>query len=168
MKRLYLASAVALLAAFLVTGCSAPGRAGGDSTERLLVADYEKTWDAMYTVMQKHFKVMHKSRSEGVVEAAPVRNDGKQGQAETRVSAKIFPNKRGGYDVEVRACNYIEISEPYALSGRIGRYEWRQVGYDSPLETRLRNEIDSVRYQGLTHEYQNQFMESPRTEIIVD
>ena len=168
MKSLYLASAVALLAALMITGCAAPGHPGRAGNVQSLVADYEKTWDATYSVMQKHFLIKHKNRTEGILEAAEVRNDGKQGQAETRVSARILPNAHGGYDVEVRAGNYIEVSEPHILANKVSRYDWKIVGYDSALEARLRNEIDAVRYQGKKPAYENTFMESPKSEISVN
>jgi len=165
MRKSYLLLVLALVAAVPLAGCAPTARRARDTNVQSLVADYENTWKAMYGVMSSHFLIKHSSRSEGAIEAVEVRNDGRQGQAETRVSAKIFPSARGGYDVEVRAANYMDISEPVALSKKHPRYDWRCVGYDSKLETQLRNEIDDVRFEGKTAAFQNAFLESPREEL---
>jgi hypothetical protein len=150
------AAVVVMLAA---AGCSR--RVRTESDIQALVKDYDKTWQAVDTVMSKHFMITEKDKHEGLVRAAPVRNDGRMGQAETRVSARIFPSKGGGYEVEVRAVNCIEVSEPYALSDKTARYQWVPVGFDQRLQTELLNEIDRVRYEGREAAYQNKFLESP-------
>jgi len=167
MRKSCLLLVLALLAAVPLGGCAPTARRARDTNVQSLVADYDNTWKAMYDVMARHFLVEHSSRSEGVIDAVEVRNDGRQGQAETRVSAKIFPSSRGGYDIEVRARNYVELSEPVAFSSKTPRYEWNCVGFDSKLETQLRNEIDAVRFQGKAPRYENAFLQSPREEIPV-
>ena len=157
-------AAVALLSAVVIGGCAAPTPTVKDSNVQSLVTDYDSTWKAMCVVMSKHFLIKHSDRSEGIVVAAPIRNDGRMGQAETRVSAKIFASESGGYDVEVRAQSYVDISEPRALINKTPRYEWQPTGFDSKLETQLRNEIDDMRFEGRKPAHENKFLESPREE----
>ncbi|TFG62281.1 MAG: hypothetical protein E4H28_07850 [Gemmatimonadales bacterium] len=155
---------LALIPLLFALGCTRSPRTATDV--QLLVRDYDATWDAVFAVMSRHFLIAEASRSNGIVQAAPVRNDGRMGQAETRVSARIFPARSGGYDVEIRAVNYLEISEPYNLSSRTPRYDWVMVGFDQKLQAELLNEIDTVRYEGRSAARQNAFLQSPEEPVI--
>ena len=165
MRKHYLLLVLALLAAVPLGGCAPTAHRSRDTNVQSLVADYDNTWKAMYVVMSSHFLVKHSNRSEGVIEAVEVRNDGRQGQAETRVKAEILASRRGGYEVRVRAEHLMEVSEPIVLSSKTTPYDWKRMGFDKRLETQLRNEIDDLRFGGRTSEYQNAFLESPREEL---
>ena len=130
-----------------------------------LVRDYDRIWKATETVMSRHFQVTWTDRSDGVIKAKPLRNDGRMGTAEMRVSARIVPSPTGGFDVEVRAVNYIEVSEPRVLSKKTARYEWLPVSFDKRLETQLLNEIDDVRFEGRRAGYETKFMASPKGPV---
>jgi len=159
MKDLLIVSAIALGLMAAAAGCGRTERI--DSDVRALVRHYDRTWNAVAQVMSDHFLIKTTDKSEGLVIAAPLRNDGRMGQAETRVSAKIFPSRTGGYEVEIRAAQYVEISEPRALSNKTPRYTWAPVSFDKKLETQLLNEIDNLRYGGRKPKYENKFLESP-------
>jgi len=155
--------AIALMIMPTAIGCGRRAREGRDIQS--LIRDYNRTWEAVRTVMARHFLIKTADKNKGLIIAAPLRNDGRMGQAETRVSAKIFPSKTGGYDVEIRAANYVEISEPSALSSKTPRYEWTPVSFDQRLQTQLLNEIDDLRYEGARPQYDNKFLESPKEEV---
>lgn len=160
MKCLRIIPAMALLLMLAAAGC---GRSARDKSDvQTLMRNRKKTWDAMRTVMARHFLIKTADRSKGMIEAAPLRNDGRMAQAETRILAKIFSSPRGGYDVEVLASNYINVSEPYALSKKLPRYQWAVVSFDQRLQTQLLNEIDKLRFEGRMAAYDNKFLESPR------
>ena len=153
-----------VLAVCVLAGC----RQSSDSTRSDIQArlrDYDDTWQAVCTVMANHFQIARADRSEGVVEAMPIRNDGKMAHGETIVRAMIMPRKGTGYDVEVRATERIEVSEPYALRSGTPRYEWVPVGFDKRIETELLNEIDSVRFSGEQAAHQNKFLEIPEEPL---
>ena len=155
-------SAVVLMTMLAAIGCGRGARSSRNVES--LVRDYTRTWRAVHTVMSKHFLIKSANESRGLIVAVPLRNDGRMGQAETRVSAKILASKTG-YDVEIRATNYVEISEPRALSSKTPRYEWTPVSFDQRLQTQLLNEIDELRYEGMRAEYENKFLESPKEEV---
>jgi|GEM_PF-5567123 len=155
--------ALVLMTMLAAIGCGRSARSSRNVES--LVRDYNRTWKAVHTVMSKHFLIKSASESKGLIVAVPLRNDGRMGQAETRVSAKIFASKTGGYNVEIRAANYVEISEPRALSSKTPRYEWTPVSFDQRLQTQLLNEIDELRYDGMRAEQENKFLESPKEEV---
>ena len=171
MKILRTAPLIVLMSVVAATGCGRKARREMDFGKLVprremdfgkLVRDYDRIWQATGTVMSRHFQVTWTDKSEGVIKAKPLRNDGKMGSAEMRVSARIVPSPTGGFDVEVRAVNYIEVSEPRALSKKTARYEWLPVSFDKRLETQLLNEIDDVRFEGARAGSEMKFMASPK------
>jgi len=164
MKHLcYVVAVGGLLAS--IGGCASSGQYTGQDTDvQPHMTDYQATWDAVHQVMSDHFLVSYANRHEGVVVAAPLKNDGRMGKAETRVKARIVPAKYG-YDVEIRAENWIDVSQPRVLGKKTAPYEWVNVAFDDRLEAALRNEIDEHRFGGRTAREQNMFLESPRESV---
>ena len=160
MKELWVLLAGVAVVLPAVGGCE--HRSVRQSTVAEAVRDYDLAYEAALEVMSRYFVIRQADRARGIVVAMAVPNsDGRMGKAKTEVSAKIFASRLGGYDVEVRATNFMELSEPYALSSKTPRYEWQQASFDSNLEAKLLNEINALRMDGQRAAYQNKFLETP-------
>jgi len=158
-----LAIVVAALTLFGFSGCASNSVRRGDTSVSSAVKDYDLAYKAMLEVMSRHFLIREANRASGIVTAMPIHNsDGRMGKAKTEVSAKVFASPRGGYDIEVRARNFVELSEPYTLSSRTPRYEWHETSFDNNLEAQLLNEINLVRFKGQQAAYENTFLETPK------
>jgi len=150
-------------ATVLLAGCAS--RPVNPASVERHIQDYDRTWKAVEAVMSQHFLIRYSDRSEGTIVSAPIRSDGRMANAKTVVRARITASKDGGYDVEVRAENYIETSEPAALSRRTQDYQWQPAGFDKRLETQLLREIDELRFNGKQSPHRNTFLESPDESV---
>jgi len=155
---------VVLLAVCVPAGCRQSAGPSRRSDIQARLRDYDETWQAVCTVMANHFRIARADRDAGIVEAAPIRNDGKMAHGETVVKAAILPRKGDGYAVEVRATERIEVSEPVALRNETPRYQWVPVGFNKRLEAELLNEIDELRFSGTRARHVNKFLEIPAEE----
>ena len=149
------------LAVLALAGCARERKA----TVQELASDYQNTWKAMSEVMSRHYPIRQSDPRKGEIVAAEVYNDGRQGHGKTVVKAKIFPSQFGGYDVEVRATEYWEISEPYGLSDKTPRQDWRPASFNTVIEAKIRNEINDLRFQGQKPGETHKFMQLPDGEI---
>jgi len=159
MKKLAAASWLFSALTLFLAGCAS--RTVNPASVERHIQDYNRTWSAVEDVMSKHFLIRYAERSEGTIVSAPIRSDGRMASAMTVVRARILASKDGGYDVEVRAENYIETSEPAALSKQTQNYHWQPAGFDKRLETQLLREIDEARFNGKQAAHRNTFLESP-------
>jgi len=116
MKISALVSWLFFAAALLLAGCAS--RPVNPASVERDIQDYSRTWKAVEEVMSRHFLIRYSDRWEGTIVSAPIRSDGRMANAKTIVRARILASKDGGYDVEVRAENYIETtgSPPVSIS----------------------------------------------------
>jgi len=164
-KNIRTVALIVLVSVLAAIGCLRRVRHDMDSQQ--LVTDYDRIWQAMGTVMTRHFQVTWADKAEGVIKAKPLRSDGKMGPGELRVSARIVPSPAGGFDVEVRAVNYIDISEPRALSKKTVPYDLVPVSFDTTLQAQLLDEIDDVRFEGRRAGYESKSLASPKEAVQV-
>jgi hypothetical protein len=158
MRHRFPAACAVLILVVCCVGCAARPQAQGQNVQDL-VTDYDTAWKAVCKVMSRHFLISSADEDEGVVRAVAVRNAGKTANARTDIVAKVFKAEHGRWEVEVRATQYIETSEPHNLSDRTPRYQWQKAGFDKALENKLLREIERERFGEARAAHKNRFLD---------
>lgn len=130
----------------LITGCGSNHpiqrvESPVNVTHEVAFGDYRRVYQTTYHILNRYGVIRNASYRYGEITALIREDNSFLDKTRRTIQARIF-DAGDYYDVECRVLISVEDSEPATFQGQFHpRYNWKTVGSEPVLETRLNNEI---------------------------